>query len=162
MYAASWSMPRKGLAGARTATSAACRVGITPAQLEASAKAPCTSTTVRGPLAAVGVASVMIVPSCVVATDDRVRGSAACAEPVDLPRCIPAMTAAAPEPASRPMAERRDSRPSGMAADTVRFIALLLSAKRCRYGRGPEGTLRSCARLPRGTSGELLDFGEPV
>ena len=34
MYVASGSMPRKGFAGARTATPAACNTGITPAQLE--------------------------------------------------------------------------------------------------------------------------------
>src|SRR5215207_3961161 len=158
MYAASWVMPRKGLAGARTSTPAACTVGIAPAQFEASAKAPCTSTTVRGAASAAGVASVMVFPSWVVMMDGRTRDGAPYAVPWDIPRPA-AATTAAPAPASRPTVERRDSRPSGMAADTVRVIGFLLSAKRCRHGRSPEGLLRSCARLARSTSGELLDLG---
>src|SRR4051812_45160547 len=39
-------MPRSGLAAAITGTPLACRRSMTPAQLELSAKAPCTSTTV--------------------------------------------------------------------------------------------------------------------
>src|SRR3954471_9291040 len=152
-------MPRKGLGGARTLTPAACRVGINPAQFEASAKAPCTSTTVRELASAVGVASVMLIPSCVVTTDDPVSDVAACVSSRDTPSPDAAMATAAPAPASRPTAERRDSRPSGMAADTVRFIEFLLPAKRYRHGRGSEGMRRSCARLPCGTSGELLDLG---
>src|SRR4249920_2909972 len=41
-------MPRSGLAAATTGTPFACSRSITPAQLELSAKAPCTSTTVSG------------------------------------------------------------------------------------------------------------------
>src|SRR5215217_2267337 len=150
-------MPRNGLAGARTSTPAACRMGITPAQFEASAKAPCTSTTVRGAAPAVGVASVMVDPSGEVMMDGRTYDGAPCAVPRDIPRPA-AVTRAAPAPASRLTAERRDRRPSGVAADRVRFIGFLPSVKRCRHGRGPEGMLRSCACLPRGTSGELLDL----
>ena len=79
-------MPRKGLGGARTLTPAACRVGITPAQFEASAKAPCTSTTVSGPPAALGVASVMAFPSWVVTMDDRTCDGAPCVASRDIPR----------------------------------------------------------------------------
>src|SRR5215203_6898727 len=107
MYAASWLIPRKGLAGARTSTPAACRVGITPAQFEASAKAPCTSTTVRGAASAVGVASVMVDPSWVVMMDGRTRDVAPCAVPRDIPRLVAATTTAL-VPASRPKAERRE------------------------------------------------------
>src|SRR3954469_21616321 len=46
MYAESVAIPRRGFAGALTATPSACRRSITPFQLEASANAPCTSTTV--------------------------------------------------------------------------------------------------------------------
>src|SRR5262245_38318441 len=42
-------MPRNGLAVAVTWTPCACRRSMTPAQLEPSANAPCTSTTVSGP-----------------------------------------------------------------------------------------------------------------
>src|SRR5918993_5857572 len=108
MYAASWLMPRNGLAGARTSTPAACRVGITPAQFEASAKAPCTSTTVRGAAPAVGVAPVMVDPSWVVTMDGWTRDGAPCAVPRDTPRPAAATTIAALVPASRPMAERRE------------------------------------------------------
>src|SRR6478736_5628580 len=41
-------MPRSGLAAAITGTPAAWSRSMTPAQLELSAKAPCTSTTVSG------------------------------------------------------------------------------------------------------------------
>ena len=41
-------MPRSGLAAAITGTPVACSRSMTPAQLELSAKAPCTSTTVSG------------------------------------------------------------------------------------------------------------------
>src|SRR6185312_13253664 len=41
-------MPRSGIAGAVTWIPAACRRSMTPFQLEASAKAPWTRTTVRG------------------------------------------------------------------------------------------------------------------
>src|SRR5436190_19270576 len=41
-------MPRSGFGGAVTCTPAACRRSTTPFQLEASAKAPWTRTTVRG------------------------------------------------------------------------------------------------------------------
>src|SRR4051794_17263259 len=40
------AIPRSGFAGALTATPFACRRSITPFQLEASANAPCTNTTV--------------------------------------------------------------------------------------------------------------------
>src|SRR6185437_3840688 len=40
-------MPRSGFGGATTCTPSSCRRSTTPFQLEASAKAPCTSTTVR-------------------------------------------------------------------------------------------------------------------
>src|ERR1700750_2915698 len=40
-------MPRSGLAAATTGTPAACSRSMTPAQLELSANAPCTSTTVN-------------------------------------------------------------------------------------------------------------------
>src|SRR5919112_4724076 len=116
MYAASWLIPRNGLAGARTLIPAACRVGMTPAQFEASANAPCTSTTVRGPLAAVGVASVMLLPSCVVTTNDRPGDEAPRATSGHIPRPAAATAAAAPAPASLPTADRRDSRPTGMVA----------------------------------------------
>src|SRR5215211_5840867 len=43
-------MPRNGFAGAATWMRAVCRRSITPFQLEASANAPWTRTTVRGPL----------------------------------------------------------------------------------------------------------------
>src|SRR5215211_1689341 len=43
-------MPRNGFAGAVTWMPAACRRSITPLQLEASANAPWTRTTVRGAL----------------------------------------------------------------------------------------------------------------
>ena len=43
-------MPRSGIAGAVTSIPAACRRSTTPFQLEASAKAPWTRTTVRGAL----------------------------------------------------------------------------------------------------------------
>src|SRR3954469_1355135 len=46
MYAESVAIPRRGFAGALTATPSACRRSITPFQLEASANAPCTRTTV--------------------------------------------------------------------------------------------------------------------
>src|SRR5262245_53902907 len=42
-------MPRNGLATAVTGTPLACRRSMTPAQLEPSANAPCTSATVSGP-----------------------------------------------------------------------------------------------------------------
>src|SRR5215203_2037691 len=101
----------------------------------------------------------MVDPSWVVTMDGRTRDVAPCAVPRDIPRLVAATTTAL-APASRLTAERRDSRPSRMAADTDRFIGFLLSAKWCRHGRGPAGMLRSCARLPRGTSGELLDLGD--
>src|SRR5205823_1616701 len=41
-------MPRSGLAAVTTLTRFACSRSMTPAQLELSAKAPCTSTTVSG------------------------------------------------------------------------------------------------------------------
>src|SRR6187200_352425 len=40
-------MPRSGFGGATTCTPSFCRRSTTPFQLDASAKAPCTSTTVR-------------------------------------------------------------------------------------------------------------------
>src|SRR4051794_15680833 len=46
MYAESAASPRRGLGGAMTLRPRCCRDGMTPFQLEASAKAPCTSTTV--------------------------------------------------------------------------------------------------------------------
>src|SRR4249919_3556643 len=46
MYAESVEIPRSGFAGAVTVTPFACSSSITPFQLDASAKAPCTSTTV--------------------------------------------------------------------------------------------------------------------
>src|SRR3954468_13819077 len=46
IYAESVAIPRSGFAGALTVTPSACRRSITPFQLEASANAPCTSTTV--------------------------------------------------------------------------------------------------------------------
>src|SRR6266851_7510282 len=52
-------MPRSGLAAATTGTPLACSRSMTAAQLELSAKAPCTSTTVNGE---VGVAWDMVVP----------------------------------------------------------------------------------------------------
>src|SRR3954447_13808561 len=56
IYAESVAIPRSGFAGALTATPFACRRSITPFQLEASANAPCTNTTVGA------VASDMRVP----------------------------------------------------------------------------------------------------
>src|SRR6476646_4153722 len=50
-------MPRSGLAAATTWTPFACSRSMTPAQLELSAKAPCTNTTVG---ADVGVVSDMV------------------------------------------------------------------------------------------------------
>jgi hypothetical protein len=47
-YALSLEMPRSGLAAAITWMPCAWRRSMTPAQLELSAKAPCTSTTVSG------------------------------------------------------------------------------------------------------------------
>jgi hypothetical protein len=46
MYAASLCRPRSGFANASTGAPSPCSSLITPAQLEASAEAPCTSTTV--------------------------------------------------------------------------------------------------------------------
>src|ERR671921_1915926 len=46
-------MPRSGFGGAVTCTPSACSRSITPFQPEASAKAPCTRTTVRGAVAVV-------------------------------------------------------------------------------------------------------------
>jgi hypothetical protein len=46
MYAESLEIPRSGLAGAVTSTPFVCSRSITPFQLEASANAPCTRTTV--------------------------------------------------------------------------------------------------------------------
>src|SRR6476646_214601 len=46
MYAESAEIPRSGLAGAVTWTPFASNRSITPLQLDASANAPCTSTTV--------------------------------------------------------------------------------------------------------------------
>src|SRR6187551_3022736 len=46
MYATSALIPRSGFAGAVTGTPLACNRVITPFQLDASANAPCTSTTV--------------------------------------------------------------------------------------------------------------------
>src|ERR687885_2107689 len=54
-------MPRSGFAGAVTCTPSACSRSITPFQLEPSAKAPCTRTTVRG-AAALVVSSDMRAP----------------------------------------------------------------------------------------------------
>ena len=53
VYAESTEMPRSGFAGAVTCTPLACSRSITPFQLEPSANAPCTSTTV-GELDGVG------------------------------------------------------------------------------------------------------------
>src|SRR5919112_3538846 len=53
-------MPRSGLAGAVTCTPLACSCSTTSFQPEASAKAPCTKTTVRG-------ASALLVCSDIVA-----------------------------------------------------------------------------------------------
>src|SRR4051794_12840179 len=46
-------MPRSGFAGAVTVIPAAWRRSTTPFQLDASAKAPCTRTTVRGALSGI-------------------------------------------------------------------------------------------------------------
>src|SRR4051812_19854107 len=63
-------IPRSGFAGAVACTPSACSRSITPFQLEASAKAPCTSTTV-GELA-VRVVSDMCVPfAWQLSVDDR-------------------------------------------------------------------------------------------
>src|SRR3954453_14033599 len=63
-------MPRKGFGAALTWTPAACRRSTTPSQLEESAKAPCTRTTVSG--AAPVAVSDMRAPSSVgVDVDDR-------------------------------------------------------------------------------------------
>src|SRR5262245_2984829 len=96
-------MPRSGLAGAMTGTSAACRRSMTPLQLEPSINAPWTSTTVMG-AAAVGVASVMADPFWVVTTDETTDEAAM----------------AALAPANRPMADRRDRR-SPVSDMTVGF-----------------------------------------
>src|SRR5829696_7798580 len=61
MWAESIEMPRSGFAGAVTCTPSACSRSTTSFQLEASAKAPCTRTTVRG-AAAVVVSSDMRAP----------------------------------------------------------------------------------------------------
>src|SRR6187455_1235748 len=70
MYGASIERPRSGLGGAVFAIPAAFSSSSTPVQHEASAKAPCTRTTVKGAPPATGVASVMFVPSLGVATGD--------------------------------------------------------------------------------------------
>jgi hypothetical protein len=49
MYAESIESPRSGFAGAMTGTPFSCSRSITLFQLEPSANAPCTSTTVGGP-----------------------------------------------------------------------------------------------------------------
>ena len=59
-YALLTEMPRSGLAAATTATPRARRRSITPFQLELSAKAPCTSTTVSGEV--VVVSDVVVAP----------------------------------------------------------------------------------------------------
>src|SRR5215216_4894490 len=115
-------MPRSGLGGQVTATPAACSRSITPFQPEASAKAPCTSATVRGPRLSSCVVSIMVFPSLVVTTDDRTREEAPCAATRDIPRPATATAAAAPAPASLPTADRRDIRPPGMSADTIRLM----------------------------------------
>jgi hypothetical protein len=67
-------MPRNGFGGAATCMPAACRRSITPFQLDESAKAPWTSTTVIGEELAVG--SDMRTPSLVVVdVDDSVGKS---------------------------------------------------------------------------------------
>src|SRR4051812_48036046 len=96
-------MPRSGLAGAMTAIPCACSSSITPLQLEPSANAPWTRTTVRG-AAAVGVASVTNEPSCVLAADDPVAPATFRERPVA------ALAIAALVPTSRPTADRRDKR----------------------------------------------------
>src|SRR5262249_62283267 len=102
---------RSGLGGQVTVTPAASSRSITPFQPEASAKAPCTSATVRGVLLAVGDASVMVIPFWVVTTDDRTREEAPSTASRDIPRPAAATAAAAPVPASLPVARPRDSRP---------------------------------------------------
>src|SRR4051794_6418686 len=77
-------MPRNGFAGATTWTPLARSRSTTPFQLDASANAPCTRTTVRG--AAAGVASVIGVPSCTAATSDGpTRPLARAADPAAIP-----------------------------------------------------------------------------
>src|SRR3954447_24984178 len=70
IYAESVAIPRSGFAGALTATPFACRRSMTPFQLEASANAPCTNTTVGD------VASDMRVPFQRGAGDDASAGRA--------------------------------------------------------------------------------------
>jgi hypothetical protein len=68
----------------------------------------------------------MVDPSWVVMADERTRDVDPCAVPRGIPKPA-ADTTAALAPASRSTAVRRDSQPSGMPADTVRFIGFLLS-----------------------------------
>src|SRR5262245_23987836 len=84
---------------------------MTPFQPELSAKAPCTSTTVREAPAGVapGVAAVMGDSSWVVTTDALSSDLAVRAAARDIPRPAAATAPAALAPASRPMAERRDT-----------------------------------------------------
>src|SRR5829696_6001661 len=101
-------IPRSGLAGAVTCTPAACSRSTAPFQLEASAKAPCTSTTVNG-AAVVGVASVMIDSSWVVTTDGPTSEAAPCTSSRDTTRPVAAMATAALALASSPMADLRQA-----------------------------------------------------
>src|SRR5688500_10622377 len=129
MYAASWSMPRKGFAGARTSTPAARRMGITPAQFEASAKAPWTSATVNGAGLDSGVpCAIAEIPFLSGTIDVRTGDVASRAATWDIPRPA-AETAAAPAIANRPRAGRRERRASGITVDTGRFMEFLLAAK---------------------------------
>ena len=68
-------MPRSGFGGAVTWTPAACRRSMTPFQLEASAKAPWTSTTVSG---ALEVASDMSAPSLAEVSTSMTASAKAC------------------------------------------------------------------------------------
>src|SRR5215217_9051790 len=115
-------IPRRGLAGAVTATPAASSRSTTPFQLEASAKAPYTSTTVNG--AVVGVASVMIDSSGVVTTDGPTGEAAPCTASRDTPRPAAATATAEPATANRPSADRRDRR---CTADPATGLSVMMS-----------------------------------
>src|SRR4029453_915110 len=76
-YAESLTTPRSGIAGAVTWIPAACRRPITPFQLDPSANAPWTRTTVG--VSVLGVASDTRAPSLVgVDVDDSLRKSFGC------------------------------------------------------------------------------------
>jgi hypothetical protein len=111
MYAASAATPRSGLGGAATFGPPPSSSAMTPAQLELSAQAPWTKTMV-GELCAVGVDGAMATPRLEATTDERDRYAA------------PAR--AAPAPATRPSAERRDRclpRTPGDVASGYSFMA---------------------------------------